>query len=689
MKKKTKLLAMLLAVLMIFPLMNVEAEEAIPDVYKNIKVYFYDENDDYKLFEKDIPKETTLGELLGEDYPILPADPVLGEFKGWSCWEVQEEQCFGRDTALILPANLSDGKLTFLPVYQKKKVWFEYRYLTESGWKTVDKELVLDIGTPEEEIRKMLPVVPEESDSNCKFLGWGEDNDFKNDGQIGIDRGNGFSYLAVYDNYPIYINRTYIDQNGNVKSTKEKKYYPKGTKYEDILAEYQGIPEDASTEYTITGWNMADENGAIESSGEIGYNGMVYHEAAGYYYPGIAPDVERGINFFDLAATYDDKSLEIVDYRYINTKQESMKIKKYILCDKGESLDSIKEKAMENVPDDHLEALEYQGDWKIAKEKCNSSGIEYYLMEASYGKVILRIHQRNKDFVESYKVYAAEPGDVIYCPKGYGMTPYEVNAGGADFYDSYVIPEGTKEEAWWWLWDNTIQDDYEKMIDDIEGAEAGTTVSTELESGVLDQSVLESLKGKDVSISLTVKNENTEVKWNISGINIPEGTLSDVDFSVTKKDKESGNIDAVTINALAGNRTAEQLVFGVNESLSFKPQFTLAMDIGNGAEKGVLLQKDGDTISLTDNAIVTDGTVTFDLEQKADSVIVYGTNGDTDGDNTVKIKDAMQILQHAGSRNAMNDVQKGFADTDCNNKINLQDVMREMHYISGRSAAVY
>ena len=64
MKKKTKLLAMLLAVLMIFPLMNVEAEEAIPDVYKNIKVYFYDENDDYKLFEKDIPKETTLGELL-------------------------------------------------------------------------------------------------------------------------------------------------------------------------------------------------------------------------------------------------------------------------------------------------------------------------------------------------------------------------------------------------------------------------------------------------------------------------------------------------------------------------------------------------------------------------------------------------------------------------------------------------
>ena len=227
MKKKTKLLAMLLAVLMIFPLMNVEAEEAIPDVYKNIKVYFYDENDVYKLFEKDIPKETTLGELLGEDYPVLPADSVLGEFKGWSCWNMQDDQCYGRDTALILPTNLTDGKLNFYPVYQKQKVWLEYRYLTESGWKMVEKEdLVLDIGTPEEEIRKMLPV-PDESDSNCNFLGW--EDEYENDSQVGIHRGIGFSYLAVYDNYPIFINRTYIDQNGNVKSTKEKKYYPRGT----------------------------------------------------------------------------------------------------------------------------------------------------------------------------------------------------------------------------------------------------------------------------------------------------------------------------------------------------------------------------------------------------------------------------------------------------------------------------
>jgi hypothetical protein len=77
------------------------------------------------------------------------------------------------------------------------------------------------------------------------------------------------------------------------------------------------------------------------------------------------------------------------------------------------------------------------------------------------------------------------------------------------------------------------------------------------------------------------------------------------------------------------------------------------------------------------------------VNERDNAVVVYGVNGDTDGDNKVKIKDAMQILQQTSNRKAMNEVQKGFADTDCNNKINLQDVMREMHYISGRSTVLY
>ena len=233
--------------------------------------------------------------------------------------------------------------------------------------------------------------------------------------------------------------------------------------------------------------------------------------------------------------------------------------------------------------------------------------------------------------------------------------------------------------------DEEIAED--KLVEELGEAEKGSTVEAELTNSKVSQKVLTALQGKDITLSLSGNSGQT--KWNILGTNLPEGTLTDIDLSVARKDKENGNITESVIDELAGNRTAEQLIFGTNEDVTFKPQLALTVNSDNTAEKGVLLQKSGDALMLAANSLIKDNAVAFTLNQKADSVIVYGTNGDIDGDNKVKIKDAMQILQHTNSRKAMNELQKGFADTDSNNKVNLQDVMREMHYISGRNKVVY
>lgn len=255
--------------------------------------------------------------------------------------------------------------------------------------------------------------------------------------------------------------------------------------------------------------------------------------------------------------------------------------------------------------------------------------------------------------------------------------------------DKYVVGSDKYERnvIWEFLYWKEGTDD--NLISSIEKAEEGAVVEGETDSGLVSKDIFESLKEKKVSLVLTVSNGNIEFKWKIDGDKITDGDFSDIDFTVTKTDINSGNIDAGTINSLSANRLAEQLVFNADGKLDFNPQLTMEISTDNTAEKGVLLQKDGDTLLLSDSALIQDGAITFDIEQKADSVIVYGVNGDTDGDSKVKLKDAMQILQQTSNRKGMNEVQKGFADTDSNDKINLQDVMREMHYISGRSAAVY
>ena len=652
---------------------NIYQNGKCANVDKNVTIKFYnkkaytlayyekDKAEKYLIstYTGDLPRRADLEKLTGDKYPKMEEDTELGEFKGW------------------VRADFSDEETTMdlVPYYEKRYLRIHSYYLNENGWEDTYQYVVVDIGASKQEVCDVLPKM-NNVEPYCHFQGWNCIYTKRDEG-VSIYPDDYYIVEAEYDNYPMITRRTYIDKDGNAKCEEKENYYPQGTRYEDIWAELEKVPEDASEDYPITGWHMFDMDHVIPTEGTIG----------------VIAD-ERGIldkSYGGLVADYADKTIENLEYGYIDeNRQPATKIEN-VVCDKDATIDEIKETAMNYAPQNHMKDLEFTGEWSIKREESTFYQNEsyYYSLSPKYKKIAVIAELDDENYNMSYLVYAAEPGDTIKLPEGYRMTISNQETGEWWEVTEYTVPDDVEESVivnWYW-YTLSQPDNSQEIIDEIEDAEEGTIVEADLVNDTLSQKVLTVLQGKNIILSLS--SDNGQKKWNIDGINIPEGTLADVNLSVTKQDKSSGNITESVIDELAGNRTAEQLVFGTNEDVTFKPQLVLAVGSDNTAEKGVLLQKSGDILMLAANSLIKDNAVTFTLNQKADSVIVYGTNGDIDGDNKVKIKDAMQILQHTNSRKAMNEVQRGFADTDSNNKVNLQDVMREMHYISGRNSVVY
>ena len=240
-------------------------------------------------------------------------------------------------------------------------------------------------------------------------------------------------------------------------------------------------------------------------------------------------------------------------------------------------------------------------------------------------------------------------------------------------FGTFIVYSGETDEA--------------ELLDKINSADAGKTVETVLNNTtILSQNILGALKQKNINLKVAL---NDSTSWCIYGEKLKDNNVQQCNLSVTRTEKDGGKIPVNIIDAQLANRLAEQISFGEDTSLGFQATLMLKKEDLKQQDKGVLLQYNGSTLHLVDSTLITEKVADFSVNERDNAVVVYGVNGDTDGDNKVKIKDAMQILQQTSNRKAMNEVQKGFADTDCNNKINLQDVMREMHYISGRSTVLY
>lgn len=308
--RKTLMLFMILSVFMT-TICSQTSVKAANKVYKNVKLIFEDnQGNTIKTFTKDIVQGETLGQILGDQYPTMKADSKLGNFTGWYSSDCLYGLYSGKRYEKNTPVNIEYDyeeddyiQISFKAVYEKKSVRITYYYMDNTGWHEKDEESILTPGTGKNAILSCAPAVGDVK-PYCHFENWkivyGEDV---------IDDNPDQYYLveAAYDNYPVGVKKSYIDNTGNVKTVKETKYYPAGSKYEDILVELKATPDDASTDTTITGWNIFDPYGYTDEEGTIG----------------VHID-ERGAceNDFDLIAEYQNEELNKIFYKIVGEDQK-------------------------------------------------------------------------------------------------------------------------------------------------------------------------------------------------------------------------------------------------------------------------------------------------------------------------------------------------------------------------------
>ena len=101
---------------------------------------------------------------------------------------------------------------------------------------------------------------------------------------------------------------------------------------------------------------------------------------------------------------------------------------------KNSSEQDVYNEAIKYIPDGHMKALEYTGNWHITKITSDMNDDVYYSMMPKYNKIVVEVDMANYDHSVDTIIYAADPGDTLDIPDGYFMAAYD-EAGNT----SYVI----------------------------------------------------------------------------------------------------------------------------------------------------------------------------------------------------------------------------------------------------------
>lgn len=238
---------------------------------------------------------------------------------------------------------------------------------------------------------------------------------------------------AEYDKYPVFIERTYVDNTGAAKKEVITKLYPAGTTMESIYNEYAVTPSDASTSLTIEDWKVEVENPEEISS----YN-----------------------NTLILTAQYEDKNIVEVTYSYIAplddhgvVKFETVNIvvSKEIASDEVALEDYCKQSVENKLNVTHYEVCGFEG-WDYTY-------FDYGEEDDGYIDAVSVTSIRNEDDLimvmaalsiysdePSIYVYVVEAGETLNLPWEYDGHYLEWAEPGEDGFVeldgySYVVPK--------------------------------------------------------------------------------------------------------------------------------------------------------------------------------------------------------------------------------------------------------
>lgn len=223
-------------------------------------------------------------------------------------------------------------------------------------------------------------------------------------------------------------------------------------------------------------------------------------------------------------------------------------------------------------------------------------------------------------------------------------------------------------------------------VDEIEsisnsGENGEVTVNMET-ANVIPKEILEAAQGKDVDLVFDMG----DCKWTVNGKDLTDENMADINIGVERS--EEAEKDEV-VEDIIGGRNSEKLVFNADGNLGLNLTLNLTRSDNVNSKKAVLIQKNSDAFELADSALLNDSSFNLNIQSGNEAYVVYGENGDSNGDGEVDIKDAIENLKEMSGSESLDEVKKGFADVNMDNKVDLKDLTTEIQYISGKIDSLY
>lgn len=355
---------------------------------------FYDEFGNYRYQENVvwITEGDTVGDVVSNMDKPEGAD-IFG-FEKWStngCYS--EESTIDAYDYLYLSAEYQ-----YVPVQVRKQVINQY-----GQWETVTEAYGVEEGTTYEELLEQINC-PETKIKNLEFTGW--NLDFEEGASEELYAGAWVYVTADYDNIPVVVRKTYLDDDGVLKYETEVVAVKEGATYNDILKTLAS-PNTDKAKYAFKGWE---------------YNI--------YEWIDETEEVSSECRSIQVEGNYDVTVVEV--YRdYLNSDKETVNDSQRVYLEKDTTVQDLLDQleapeAVEGVQFEEWKALYYELDETFISLETSIDVIAVY----------------DKKEMDVSFTYLTKTGEI---KKIQQTTTVAGDSTVQQFIDSYVMPEDAAE----------------------------------------------------------------------------------------------------------------------------------------------------------------------------------------------------------------------------------------------------
>jgi len=172
----------------------------------------------------------------------------------------------------------------------------------------------------------------------------------------------------------------------------------------------------------------------------------------------------------------------------------------------------------------------------------------------------------------------------------------------------------------------TVEVQIADLQTEIERADEGAAFEVKLkETTVIEPEVLESVRGKDIDIVLTLDNN---CKWHINGCDIEDGALTTINFDVVLN---TANIPEELTDSIETESGFLQFEIKYDGNFGFKAGLTLPVGTENAGKIATLFWYDtenGILVPQGKNVVNANGNTTFAFTHASDYIVVLSENAD-------------------------------------------------------------